>query len=96
MNDKKVKDLWWKPAVMIFSNVSAWIAFPIILALILGKYLDKKYDSAPWFFIGLTILSFIVSITGIWKILKKYIKEIEEEANNKKLENKSNGNNNRI
>ena len=97
MEEKKVKDLWWKPAVTIFSNVSAWIAGPIILALILGKYLDKRYNSAPWFFIGLTILSFIISITAIWKILQKYIKEIEKEAKDKKLTaNKENGNNDRI
>ena len=88
MNDKNNKDLWWKPAVMIFTNVSTWIAGPIILALILGKYLDKKYHSDPWFFIGLTLIAFIVSITAIWKILKKYIKGLEEEAKNKKLENK--------
>ena len=92
MNDNKNKDLWWKPAVMIFSNVSAWIAGPIILALIVGKYLDRRYGTAPWFFIGLTIISFIISIGAIWKILNKYIKDLEKEEKNKQ----NNANNDRI
>ena len=94
MENKNNKELWWKPAVMIFSNVSAWIAGPIILALVIGKYLDKRYDSAPWFFIGLTIIAFTVSIGAIWKILVKYIKEIEKEAQEKNKQ--KNGNNDRI
>ena len=91
-DNEKIKDLWWRPAMFIAINVSGWIAGPIILALIIGKYLDKKYDSAPWFFLGLTGVAFIVSIGGIWKILNKYIKDLEKEARKKKesTENKEN------
>lgn len=70
--------------MFIAFNISGWIAGPIIISLLLGKYLDKKYNSAPWFFIGLTILAFTVSITAIWKVINKYIKTIEEENKNKK------------
>jgi len=78
--EKKNDKLWWKPAIVIFGNVSSWIIGPIILALIIGKYLDKKYDSDPWFFLGLTGVAFFISIFGIVKILKKYLKEIEKPA----------------
>ena len=70
--------------MVMFANISGWIVGPIILALIVGKYLDKKYDSDPWFFIGLTAVAFFISIFGILKILMKYIKEIEREAKEKK------------
>jgi F0F1-type ATP synthase assembly protein I len=80
MNDKKNDKLWWQPAITIFANISGWIVGPIILALIIGKYLDKKYNSEPWFFLGLTGLAFLVSIFGILKILMKYIKQIEKET----------------
>jgi len=86
MKDNKDKELWWKPAIVMFANTSGWIAGPIIMALVAGKYLDKKYDSEPWFFIGLTAIAFFISIFGIVKILKKYLKEIEKEANEKKDE----------
>jgi len=81
----------------MFANISGCVAGPIILALFIGKYLDKRYNSEPWFFIGLTVIAFIVSIVSIWKILKKYIKEIEREAKEKREKIiKTNGNNNRI
>ena len=84
MNKEQNKELWWKPGVMIFTNISGWIASPIIIALILGKYLDKKYNSDPWFFLGLTAIAFFISIFGIVKILMKYLKDIEKEAKEKR------------
>ena len=85
MNNKNNND-WWRPAVAIFANISGWIAGPIIVALFLGKYLDKKYNSGSWFFIGLTVIAFFISIAVIWRILKKYIDEVNAEALKKKGE----------
>ena len=82
--DNKTKELWYMPAVRMVAGASGWFAGPIIIALILGKYLDNKYDSDPWFLIGLTGVAFIFSIFGILKILTKYLKEIEREADEKK------------
>ena len=76
--------------MMIFANISGWIAGPIILALIVGKWLDNKYDSDPWFFIGLTGVAFFISIFGILKILMKYIKDIEKEAREKREKGENN------
>ena len=78
--------------MMMFANVSGWIAGPIIIALIVGKYLDKKYNSDPWFFLGLTAIAFFISIFSIVRIMMKYIREIEKEAKEKKalLENQEN------
>ncbi|MFA5773292.1 MAG: AtpZ/AtpI family protein [Candidatus Paceibacterota bacterium] len=90
MDDNKVQELWYMPAIKMFANISGWIAGPIIIALIVGKYLDKKYNSDPWFFIGLTVIAFVISIAGIMKILMKYLKEIEREAKEKKEKGKNN------
>jgi len=78
-NNKHNIELWWKPATMVFVSVSAWIAIPIIAALYLGKYLDYKYNSQPKFFLVLIIVAFLVTIFGIMKILKKYIKKMKED-----------------
>ena len=83
-NNNKNKTKWWIPGLVIFTRVSASIAVPIVLALYIGKHLDAKYHTAPWFFLGLTLIAFIISIVTIWKILQKYIKNIEKEAENKK------------
>ena len=66
------KEIWWKPAVEIFSAVSSWIVVPLVSALILGKYLDKKWGTEPWIFIALAALGFMTTCVGIYKVMKRY------------------------
>lgn len=69
----------WKLGLEIFSQVSGWIVGPVIAALVLGKYLDGRYGTKPWIFLGLTGFAFLVSTFGIVKIVSQYIKKIAEE-----------------
>jgi F0F1-type ATP synthase assembly protein I len=69
--------------------VTGWIAAPIIIALFLGKYLDNKYQTEPWIFLGLTALSFVISCVGIVRITIKYTKKIESELKEKQDANNS-------
>lgn len=80
---------FWQPAMLIFAQVTGWIAAPIIIALFLGKYLDQKYHTDPWIFLGLTVLSFIISCVGIVRITIKYTKKIEKEIKEKKDQDNS-------
>lgn len=63
----------------IFIQVSTWVVFPIILALIFGKMLDQHYGTDPWIFLGLTGLAFLFSSYGIVRVVKKYMKDIEKK-----------------
>ena len=83
-----VVEVWWKPAILIFSKVSWWILCPIILSLILGKYLDYRFATAPRYLLICVGVSFIVSMFQIFTILKKYMKEIEQEAKTDKKSDK--------
>jgi len=73
---------WWREPLLFSGKISGWIVAPIIGALFLGKYLDKKYDSDPIFFLGLTILAFIISCAGLVRITLKYIKDLEKKQKN--------------
>ena len=82
--DEKNKNLnkgnnWWKPGVEIFTQVSGWIAGPIILALIAGKALDTHFGTKPWIFLGLTGIAFLISSFGIVRVVAKYIKDISPD-----------------
>lgn len=92
MEDNTKTRVWWEPALVMFARSSAWIAIPVVCALFIGKYFDKRYSTDPWIFITLTGFAFIVSIIGIWKILKKYINDIENEVKvkNQNKDGKSN------
>lgn len=82
------KNLIWRIGLKLFVKVSGWIVFPIILALFVGKSLDKHFGTSPWIFLGATGLAFLFSAYGIIKIAIKYAHEVEKE--NKDLWKKKN------
>jgi len=68
----------------IFIKVSSWIVAPIVGALLLGRYLDNRFQTKPWIFLGLTALAFVISMFGILKETMIYMKELEKELQEKK------------
>jgi F0F1-type ATP synthase assembly protein I len=66
----------------VFSEISAWIVGPVIVALIIGKYLDTKYQTTPWILVFLLGASFTASMIVIVQIAKRYLKEETKENNN--------------
>ena len=76
MINKDIEKPWWRDGVIVFSKVSAYIAFPIILASLIGKSLDRKYNSEPFGFLSLIAIAFITTIYLIWKEMKNYQKKI--------------------
>lgn len=69
MDDKnKPNAPWWQPGLVLFARLSGWIAGPVIIAMIVGKYLDQKFHSAPWLFLLSVAGSFIISIVMIVRI----------------------------
>jgi len=83
-NNKKQIGPWWKPAVEIFSEISTWIAVPIILALIIGKALDKRYGTKPWLLLIFAGISFLISSFGIVRSVKRFIEKTKEEVKKNK------------
>ena len=74
------KKLYWQPAVEIFSQVSVWIVVPIVLALIFGKMLDTHFGTTPIIFLALAGVGFLFSCFGIMRVVKKYVKEIQNQS----------------
>lgn len=64
--------------------LSGWIAFPVIIALFLGKWLDKKFNTDPWLFLATIGLAFLISMYGLVINALKEFKKIEKEYNDKK------------
>jgi F0F1-type ATP synthase assembly protein I len=79
MKEQNTQQPWWKPGVIIFARVSASVAIPVILALFIGKYLDTRYGTAPWIFLGLTAIAFLISLVLIWKNVSRYMDTLAEE-----------------
>jgi len=84
MKKDKQENPWWQPGMLLFGRLSGWIAGPIIAALFIGKWLDKKYDSEPWIFLASVGIAFIISSVGIVREAKIVMNKIIEDEKKKK------------
>lgn len=79
-----MKDDYLATALRVFANVSIWIAAPVVIGVILGKYLDKRFNTEPWLFLATVGVCFLISIYGLVVNAKKEFKKIEEDAKKNK------------
>ena len=70
---------WWQPAIGMFLKLSVWIALPVIIALYLGEWLDKKFGTESWLFLSCMGLAFAVSIFGLIRNTTKELKKLEKK-----------------
>jgi len=83
-----MKDTSWSIALRVLANLSGWLAFPVIIGVIVGKWLDRRYDTEPWLFLTTIGVCFLVSMYGLVVNALKEFKKIERETkNNNKLDN---------
>lgn len=67
--------------MVLFGRLSGWIAGPILIALFVGKWLDKRYNSEPWLFLLCVGMAFILSSVGIVREAKVMMNKIVEDEN---------------
>lgn len=65
--------------MILFSRLSVWIGGPILVAIFVGKYLDKKYNTQPWLFLLSVGIAFAISTFGIIRDSMRELKKIDEE-----------------
>ena len=90
------EDIWWRPAILLFFQMSAWIGIPVIAGLFIGRWVDERFGTEPWLFLTVTGISFLVSIVGMVRESKRAMKRFDKvEDKEKNLENqKANERNN--
>lgn len=64
------------------ANISGWIAFPVIIALYVGQWLDRRFGTEPWLFLATITLAFLVSMFGLATTVTQEFK-IMDRANQK-------------
>ncbi len=71
---------WWQPALAVFGEITGWIVAPVVISLYGGRWLDQRFDTAPWFFLGLTALAVIITMVGVVRVGSRYMKEVEKDS----------------
>jgi F0F1-type ATP synthase assembly protein I len=69
----------WGLALRVMAQLSGWIAIPVIIALFIGKWLDKKFSTEPWLLLATIGGAFLVSMVGLIMNALKEFKRIEKE-----------------
>ncbi|MDO8482334.1 MAG: AtpZ/AtpI family protein [bacterium] len=93
MLQDKQKEPWWKPAFEIFGQVSAWVAVPIVIALVTGKWLDGRYGTKPWLFLGFSAAAFLISSFGIVRTVTVYMNQINPSTSSGQTEKENDDSN---
>lgn len=81
--DSEIKKIWWQPAMAISAKFSAWIIFPLLAGVFLGKWLQQKIGWEPWTFLITVGAAFLISIGGLIAGVTKEYKRIEKEEQSK-------------
>jgi len=81
MADKKTS--FQADAIRLFVQFSGWVAGPVIVAVIAGKWLDARYGTKPWIFLGLIAFAFIITSIALTRQALDAMKAIETKESPK-------------
>ncbi|MBU4453354.1 AtpZ/AtpI family protein [Patescibacteria group bacterium] len=85
MLDKSKNQGLWQ-AMSLAGQLGYTITIPLVVLALVGRFLDKKYNSSPWFLLGGILLS--LAITSIW-ITKKSMAIMDEMNEDLKKQNEN-------
>jgi F0F1-type ATP synthase assembly protein I len=60
-------------------NSTAWIVGPVLVGVMVGNWLDQKYNTEPWLFLTSVGVCFIISMFGLIRSALAEFKNIEKE-----------------
>lgn len=86
---KNMKNESWSLALKVMANISGWIAFPVIIGLFLGKWLDDRYGTAPWLFLITIGGCFVVSLAGLVRYALREFKEAERAVRSRSAQDET-------
>ena len=85
-NVKKTTDRqYYLFALRIIGDFGATIAVPIVIFVLIGQWLDGKYNKGPLFTILAFVLAALISGKIIHKKAKQYGKEYQKMVDNEKI-----------
>lgn len=57
------------------------IAVPLVILALLGRFIDKRYDTSPWFLIIGMFLALVISSIWVYKRTAEIMKKTTDENN---------------
>jgi F0F1-type ATP synthase assembly protein I len=66
-------------SIRLLGTMTGWILVPAVVGGLLGTWLDGRYDTAPWLFLLILGLSFIISVVGIARIALSEFRRLDRK-----------------
>jgi len=66
----------WKPVIIFYTKTTSWIIFPLVLGVLLGKYVGSFTGSQALFFL-IMLAGFCVTCFGIYREIRQYKKDLD-------------------
>lgn len=64
-----------------FSTIGLEMGLSVVLGLLIGNYLDRWLDTAPWMLMIFLMLGFAAGFRRLFSLARKYHKEISKDYN---------------
>lgn len=77
----------WQPYLGLFVNLTGWLAGPIIIGLLIGRFLDGRYGIKPWGTLSCIGVAFVISNIGIVKEARRMMRQLEQTTDDQKNQN---------
>ncbi len=76
LNKPMQEKMNWKPFIIFYVKTTSWIIFPLLLGLLLAKYIRNTYGSQT-LFLACLMLGFGITCFGIYREIKNYKKDLD-------------------
>ncbi|MBI2426491.1 MAG: AtpZ/AtpI family protein [Candidatus Kerfeldbacteria bacterium] len=71
-------------ALSLVGNLGIEIALPLVVLAVLGRILDRKFDTSPWFLLGGILLSLVVSSFIVLKHIIPLVSDLSHDQSDTK------------
>lgn len=74
-NNQKRQVLSYARIYALASTVGFQIAIPIVVGILGGRYLDRRFGTEPWLMVVCLFLGIVVGIVGLAKLVEDFFGE---------------------
>jgi len=86
-NPQPKKQKPWVSSLSLAFQLGYTIAIPLVVLALVGRFLDKKFDTSPWLLLAGVLLSLVITSWAIYFKISKIFKELNKcERKAKKLQ----------
>lgn len=77
----KKSNLW--QALSLLGQLGYVIAIPLVILAMIGRFIDNRYHTSPWFLIAGMFLALIISTFWVYKKTAEIMKEATKDNDKK-------------